>query len=39
MDDEKLMRGEGGWLGWVIAALLWAAFAIALHIVLGRAGS
>lgn len=34
VDDEKLIEGERGWLGWIVAALLWAAVGIALHLVL-----
>jgi hypothetical protein len=37
MEDDDLIEGKGGWLGWVVAALLWAAVGIALHVVLGRA--
>jgi hypothetical protein len=36
MDDEALIETGNGWVGWLVAALLWAAAGIALHIVLGR---
>lgn len=36
MDDDGLIESGSGWVGWLIAALLWAAVGIALSIVLGR---
>jgi len=36
MDDEGLIESGSGWVGWLIAALLWGALGVALSVVLTR---
>jgi hypothetical protein len=35
MEDDDIIEDKG-WASWIVAALIWAGVAIALHIVLGR---